>query len=171
MSIILIGYRGCGKSTIGRKLADRLWRKFVDTDDLIVKKAGKSIKDIFAQDGEEKFRDLEEQVIAEITLLKDHVIALGGGAVLRQSNRDALQGHGHKVIYLKCDPKVLHDRIHADPKTAATRPNLTQLGGGIEEIQKLLEAREPLYRQIKTAELDVTRITPDQALIYIARLV
>src|ERR1051325_5153600 len=114
MSIVLIGYRGSGKSTIGRKLADRLWLKFVDTDDLIIKKAGKAIKDIFAQDGEEKFRDLEEQTIAEVAQLKDHVIALGGSAVLREANRTALTTQGHKIVYLKCDPQILHQRIHAD---------------------------------------------------------
>ena len=171
MSIFLMGYRGCGKSTIGRKLADRLWLKFVDTDDLISKKAGKTIKEIFAQEGEEKFRDLEAETIAEVTQLKDHVIALGGGAILRPANRDALQNRGHKIIYLKCEPAVLHQRIHADPKTAATRPDLTHLAGSVEEIQKLLEVREPLYRQMKTAELEVTRLTVDEAIAYITRLV
>ena len=65
MSIFLIGYRGSGKTTIGRRLADQLWQKFVDVDELIVAKAGKSIKDIFEHDGEPAFRDLEEQVVKE----------------------------------------------------------------------------------------------------------
>jgi shikimate kinase len=171
MSIVLIGYRGSGKSTIGRKLADRMWLKFVDTDDLIVKKAGKSIKDIFATEGEEKFRDLEQQIVCEALSLQDHVIALGGGAILRPASRDAIKSAGHKIIYLKCDPEVLNRRIHGDPKTAATRPPLSSIGGGLEEIKTLLAIREPLYRELKTAELDVTHLTPDQALVYIARLV
>jgi shikimate kinase len=170
MSIFLMGYRGSGKTTIGRKLADRLWQTFVDTDELIVRKASKSIKEIFAQDGEPAFRDLESEIIREVALLDDHVIALGGGAVLRPENRAALKKDGHKVIYLKCDPDVMLKRIQADAATTDTRPNLTTLGGGIEEIRKLLAEREPVYRETMTAELDVTHLSPEDAVVYIVRL-
>src|SRR5579863_8452163 len=170
MSIVLIGYRGSGKTTIGKRLADRLWQPFVDVDDLIVQRAGKSIKDIFEQDGEPAFRELEETAVNEACVLAEHVISLGGGAVLREANRQALAQSAHHVVYLKCEPAELHKRIHADPATAAMRPILTHLGGGLEEITKLIKEREPLYRQVKTAELDVTNLTPEDAVVYIVRL-
>ena len=170
MSILLIGYRGSGKTTIGKRLADRLWQPFVDTDELIVRKAGKNIKQIFEEQGEAAFRDLEEQAVKEAVSLSEHVISLGGGSVLREANRQAIKNSGRPVIYLKCEPAELHKRIHADPATAETRPGLTHLGGSLEEITKLLTDREPLYREVKTAELDVTRLTPEDACVYIVRL-
>jgi shikimate kinase len=170
MSVFLIGYRGSGKSTIGRLLADRLWQTFLDSDELIVKQAGKSIKEIFASEGEPGFRDRESAVVRELAMLSDHVIALGGGAVLREENRNVLRKDGHKIIYLRCEAAELHRRIHADPQTAANRPALTGLGGGIEEIERLLGEREPIYRACMTAELDVTNLSPEEATVYIARL-
>ena len=170
MSTVLIGYRGSGKTTIGKRLADRLWQPFVDVDDLIVKRAGKSIKEIFEQNGEPAFRDTEAAVVKEVCKLAEHVIGLGGGTLGRDENRKAIKEAGHKIIYLKCDPAVLHKRIQADPQSAATRPNLTELGGGIEEIRKMLAEREPMYRQVMNAELDVSNLTPEEAVVYITRL-
>jgi shikimate kinase len=170
MSIVLIGYRGSGKTTIGRKLADRLWQKLVDTDKLVVEKAGKNIREIFEQDGEARFRDLEAEAVKDALARKEVVISLGGGAVLREENRAAIKASGHKVVYLRCTPEVLHQRIQADTETAAMRPNLTHLGGGVEEIEKVLAEREPLYRSLMTAELDVTNLSVADAVVYIVRL-
>ena len=170
MSIVLIGYRGSGKSTIGYKLANRLWQEVVDTDALIVKKAGKTIAEIFEQDGEQRFRDLETEVVKEVAKLQDVVISLGGGAVVREENRRALKEAGHKIVYLKCDPEVLLQRIQSDAATSMSRPNLTNLFGGIEEIEKVLAAREPIYRELMTAELDVTNLSVEDAVVYIVRL-
>lgn len=170
MSIVLLGYRGSGKSTVGKRLADRLWLKFVDTDELVVRKAGASIKDIFAHQGEAAFRDLETQVVEEVSKLEDHVIALGGGAVLREENRRVLKAAGLKLIFLRCEPDELVKRINSDPMTGETRPDLTDLGGGIEEVRKLLLTREPVYRSVMTAELDVTHLSPQDAVVYITRL-
>jgi shikimate kinase len=170
MSVFLIGYRGSGKSTVGRRLADRLWQTFLDSDDLVVKQAGTSIREIFDAEGEAGFRNRESIVVRELAMLADHVVALGGGAVLREENRAAIRDGGHKVIYLRCDPQELHKRIHADPQTAATRPALTSLGGGIDEIRRLLAEREPIYRACMTAELDVTSLSPEDATVYIARM-
>lgn len=170
MSTFLIGYRGCGKTTIGQKLADRLWQTFVDTDALIVRQAGRSIREIFQQQGEAAFRDLESDVVRQVATLDEHVIALGGGAVLREQNRQAMKQDRHRIIYLRCDPEVLHQRIHADAATAEMRPSLTKFGGGIDEIRALLAEREPVYRQTMTAELDVTHLSPEEAVVYIVRL-
>jgi shikimate kinase len=170
MSTVLIGYRGSGKTTIGKRLADRLWQSFVDTDERVVARAGKSIKEIFAQDGEPRFRELEAEAVREALGLQDHVIALGGGTTMRPETREALKKSGHRVVYLKCAPEVLHQRIAQDPETAASRPNLTSLGGGVDEIAKVLDEREPVYRQVMHAELDVTHLTPEEAVVYIVRL-
>ena len=170
MSVALIGYRGSGKTTIGKRLADRLWQKFVDTDDLIVKKAGKDIRAIFEECGEAGFRELEAEAVAEACKLTDHVIALGGGAVLREENRQRIKEAGLKVIYLRCEVKELARRIEADPTTATSRPGLTPLGGGIEEVTKVLAEREPIYRSVMTAELDVTHLSPQDAVVYVTRL-
>ncbi len=170
VSTILIGYRGSGKTTIGRKLADHLWQNFIDTDDIIVRTAGRSIAEIFASDGEGKFREMETAAVREAAALAEHVVALGGGAPMRPENRDAIKSGGHRVIYLKCEPAVLWQRIQADPATATHRPNLTEYGGGEEEIRKLLEQREPIYRQMADAELEVTNLTPEEAMVYVVRL-
>ncbi|MDB5357403.1 MAG: shikimate kinase [Phycisphaerales bacterium] len=170
MGIGLIGYRGCGKTTVGRKLADRLWQECADTDELIVRRAGKSIKEIFDSDGEAVFRDIESAVVEEVSGHGDLVISLGGGALDREANRAAFTKGGHKLIYLKCEPAELLRRIGADPQSAECRPNLTSLGGGIEEIKALLARREPAWRSVMTAELDVTSLTPEEAVVYIVRL-
>ena len=170
MSVALIGYRGSGKSSVGKRLADRLWQPFVDTDELVVAKAGKSIRDIFAQQGEAGFRDLESEVVAEVCKTPEQVIALGGGAVLREENCAAIKAAGLKVIYLKCEPEELARRIAADPTSDTSRPALTDLGGGIEEIRKVLAEREAIYRSVMTGELDVTHLTPQDAVVYITRL-
>src|SRR5437870_1733616 len=121
MSVFLIGYRGSGKTTVGRRLADRLWQPFVDADERIVRETGKSIREIFEQDGEEAFRDLESKVVRDLAQLSDHVVALGGGALGREENRRVLKEAGHKLIYLRCEPQELLRRIQADPDTAANR--------------------------------------------------
>jgi shikimate kinase len=109
--------------------------------------------------------------VTDVLKLSDHVISLGGGAPMREENRDAIKRSGHPTIYLKCEPAVLHERITADAATAENRPALTSLGGSAEEIQQLLDVREPVYRQTMTAELEVTNQSIDDAVAWIARLV
>jgi len=155
---------------VGRRLADQLWQPFVDVDDLIVARAGKTIREIFAESGEDAFRDLESLALADALGRADHVIALGGGALVREQNRAHFASGQHKVVYLRCDPEELHRRITADPATAASRPSLTRLAGSVEEIRQLLAAREPVYRLLCTAELDVTGLSPEEAAVRVVRL-
>jgi shikimate kinase len=170
MSIVLAGYRGSGKTTVGRLLAHALKRPFVDCDELIVLRAGKSIREIFDQQGEAAFRRLESQVVGELAALDDQVIALGGGALGSDQNRKAIADAGHRVIYLRCQPPELLRRIAADAATSDNRPSLTDLGGGLAEIEVLLAQREPIYRSAMTHELDVTHLSPEQAVDHIVRI-
>jgi shikimate kinase len=171
MGIVLIGYRGSGKTTVGRLLAERLRKSFVDCDELIVTRAGRSIREIFLAEGEEAFRKMEMQAVTELCGMKDSVIAVGGGAMVREQNRRAMADADHQIIYLRCDPAELHRRIQADPATSDNRPNLTDLGGGIKEIEELLIEREPIYKALMSAELDVTRLTPRQAAEHLAKMI
>ena len=86
LNLILIGFRGTGKTTIGKMLAQRLGKEFVDADEYLEQKEGKTIKDIFAEGGEKLFREIETHVIAELCRLDDRVVATGGGAILREEN-------------------------------------------------------------------------------------
>ncbi len=169
--MLLLGYRGSGKTSVGRKLADRLWCDFVDIDEQIVLRAGKSIKEIFQTSGESAFRDLETSVLLDVIKRETDVISCGGGIILRDANRDAIKSSKLSRIYLRCDPEVLLKRIESDPTTAESRPALTRLGGSIEEVRSLLVEREPLYREVMTAELDVTNLDIDEAVIRVAKLV
>lgn len=160
MNLFLIGYRGCGKTTVAQELARRLGWKWVDADVELEKRAGKSIKQIFAESGELAFRDLESAVVADLAGRERQIIALGGGAILREQNRQALAGRG-LVIWLHASPETLFARISADPTTGERRPNLTA-GGGLEEIRTLLDQRTPLYRQCADLIVDADRQVPEE---------
>jgi shikimate kinase len=161
MNVCLIGYRGCGKSTVARLVAEQLGWPWLDADDLVESRAGKSIKQIFADAGEKAFRDLESAVVAELARGDEHVVALGGGAVLREHNRLALLAAGGFVVWLKASPETLFARIEADPATAERRPNLTAQGG-VAEIRSLLDERTPLYRLCSGLVVDAERHSPSE---------
>lgn len=162
MILALIGYRGSGKTTIGRLLAERLQLPLVDTDELIVARAGKTIREIFAQDGEITFRDFESQVVADVCRKGNRVISFGGGAMDREINRQVAAEADIRIVYLRCEPAELLRRIRSDPLTAANRPNLTALAGGIDEINVVLARREPIWRKICRAEVEVGGRTPEE---------
>jgi shikimate kinase len=143
-SLFLIGYRGTGKSTVGRLLADRLGRPLVDSDALIEAAAGCSIAELFARAGEAAFRDLEEAVLADVCRQPGRVVATGGGVVLREANRRRLREAG-LVAWLTADAETIAERLAGDPSTADRRPALTS--GGRAEVEALLRQREPLYRE------------------------
>src|SRR5262249_43218407 len=108
--IFLIGLRGSGKTTVGPILADRLGLPFRDADVLIELRAGRSIREIFASDGESAFRDLEEQMLNELIAGGPAVIATGGGVVLRETNRTRMRAAG-RIVWLTADPEMLWSRM------------------------------------------------------------
>jgi shikimate kinase len=152
MNLLLIGYRGTGKSTVARLMAERLGWRWIDADIELESRAGKSIAAIFREDTEKAFRDLESEVLAKLIRMDEHVLALGGGVVLRAENRKLIKQAGG-VVWLTAGPQTIQTRIAEDPTTAARRPNLTA-SGGIEEIRALLAQREPLYRECATIQID-----------------
>ena len=160
-SFILIGYRGTGKTTVAHKLANRLGLPVFDSDPEIERQAGKSIANIFSQDGESAFRDWEESVIAEI-LARSHplVLATGGGAILRASTRERLRQSG-RVIWLTATPETILHRITNDAATATMRPNLTSLPMR-EEIVTVLERRKPFYAEAAHEIIDTDTRTVEE---------
>ena len=158
MNIILIGFRGSGKSVIGRELALRLALPFVDTDDEVERAAGRTIAEIFASDGEAAFRKLEVEAVLAACSRDNHVIAVGGGAVENAVLAAAMRQCG-AVVFLNAPAEVLHERIEADSATEVRRPALTATGGlaGVEEV---LARRLPLYRETAHLEIDTSDADP-----------
>jgi shikimate kinase len=161
MNLLLIGYRGTGKSTVGHLVASQLGMPFVDADEELEGRAGRSIREIFASGGEAAFRELEAVVVGDLLAGDKRVVALGGGAVLRAENRAAIQAAHNAVVWLQATAATLNHRISADTTTSQRRPNLTQ-AGGLQEIQRLLAVREPLYRECAKFAVDTEGKTPEQ---------
>ncbi|MGE3180472.1 MAG: shikimate kinase [Phycisphaerae bacterium] len=146
--VALIGLRGAGKSAVGRALAAVLHWDFVDTDERVEQRAGKSIAAIFAENGEAYFRELESAVLRDVlTPRRPCVLSLGGGAILREENRDLLQATC-RVVLLTAPAQVLAARIAADGATAAQRPALTSCDSLVEELQTLWRRREQHYHAV-----------------------
>jgi shikimate kinase len=159
MVVTLIGYRGSGKTAVAAPLAARLGWEWADADALIEERAGRTIREIFAADGEPAFRALERDVMAELLARDRLVVAAGGGAVLNPDTRREMQ-EGGPVVWLKADASILEQRIRDDALTAARRPPLTALVGR-GEIESLLRIREPLYRECATFSIDAGRLGVD----------
>ena len=150
--VFLIGYRGTGKSAVARELAGRLGYDWVDADDEVERRAGMSIAAMFAEDGEPAFRDLEARVVTQLCGRRRAVVALGGGAVLREENRQAIRAAG-PVVWLTATVDTVIERMAADETTAGRRPSLTKAGGR-QEVETVLAQRTPLYRVCATLVVD-----------------
>ena len=144
MNIVLIGFRGTGKSTVGKLLAKRLERDFIDSDNYIESSTGKTIKSIFEEDGEDSFRKIEAGIIAELSKVDNKVISAGGGAVLKEENVRNLKDNGFLVL-LEATPEIIHNRITQDKKTTQQRPSLTDKKP-LDEIKHLIAKREHTYK-------------------------
>ena len=159
MNPALIGYRASGKTVVGMLLAEMLGFECVDADVVLVERAGCSIADIFANQGEEAFRDLESEVIDSITQRKDVVLSLGGGAILRERNRELIVSRCSPVTWLQATVETIAARIDADAVSKSQRPNLTGKGG-VEEIREVLKFRTPLYESCASLLLDTENKAP-----------
>ncbi len=154
-NIALVGFMGAGKTDVGKLLAKKLDRKFIEMDSLIAQQAGKPIPDIFQQDGEIAFRELEIEVTKKVALEKDSVIACGGGIVLNKINIDRLK-EAAVIVYLMVSPKTVLKRVSSAaekrPLLAVDNPTLT--------ISELLRFRRPFYERaaditVNTSKLDI----------------
>lgn len=141
--VVLVGLMGVGKSTIGRMLADRLHRPLLDTDQLIESATGRTVRQIFADDGEAAFRECETQaLLGALASETPAVIAAAGGVVLSAENRAALEASGAKVVWLSATPELLAQRTHR----GVHRPLLDadRLG----TLQRMANEREAMYREV-----------------------
>jgi shikimate kinase len=160
--LFLIGPRGSGKSTVARLLAERLGWEAVDADAELERRCGRSIRTVFAEEGEEGFRRHEADLLAELCRRERVVIATGGGVVLREENRDRLRLAG-KVAWLTADLDTLWQRISQDPSSGERRPRLSPgAADGRAELEELVRAREPLYRACADCVVDTTGRTPEE---------
>jgi len=170
MRLTLIGYRGSGKTSVAKALANRLGWSCVDADQVIEEQAGCTIREIFERHGEPYFRDLEERVLAELLgnggaesaeesgSRENRVISAGGGAILREATRQRMRNSG-PVIWLEASPAELIRRISADTASQTQRPELTNQGL-LGEVATVLENRLPLYQETATERISTEGKSP-----------
>ncbi len=159
-NLALVGYRGTGKSTVARRLAVRLGWSSADTDDEVETRAGATIAQLFATQGEAAFRSLESAVLAEWAARPRVVLATGGGVVMAAANRSVLATMG-AVVWLSASPEVLLERLTTDAATATRRPRLT--GAEPEqELRRLLAERAAWYAATADFSIDTSQLDPDE---------
>jgi len=153
-NIALIGFMGTGKTAVGQLLAKKLGRSFVELDSLIEQKAGKSIPDIFHQDGEAAFRELEIEVTKEVSKDRNLVIACGGGIVLNKINIDRLRENA-RIIYLTASPGVILKRVANEE---GQRP-LLEVENPTLAIREMLRFRKPFYERAADITIDTSKLS------------
>ncbi len=159
MNIYLVGYRGSGKTTLGKSLAARIGWRFIDSDDEIIKSSGMTIREMVDSEGWSVFRERECRMIELIAGIQKCVVATGGGAVLNPGNISKIKASG-KVIWLKTNPETIKARLLKDTNTKELRPSLTEKDFDTEIVETLKE-REPLYKKAMDVEIDTDNIDID----------
>lgn len=157
MNLVLIGYRGTGKSTVGALLAERLGMRYVGMDSEIAKRAKMSIPEIVAAYGWNKFRDLETELTKELTRQDGLIIDAGGGVIERQENVTELQVNS-RIFWLHASVDTITSRIQGD----SSRPALTSGKTFVEEVAEVLAKREPVYRAAADHGIDTENASPGQ---------
>lgn len=158
-NIILTGFMGSGKTSVGIRLSYSLRRTMIDTDKWIEKNQGMTVSEIFAEEGEEAFRNMETKCLRELLKTTDHqIISVGGGLPVREENRQLLSRLG-RVFYLKASPETIYERL----KTDTTRP-LLQVADPLAQIKRLSEAREEAYASCADVVVDVSERSFDEIL-------
>lgn len=165
MNIVLIGYRGTGKSHVGRLLAEKLSFPYVSIDKAIVSRAGMSISEIVSQFGWQGFRDRESLEVREISVWDSIVIDTGGGVIERPENIEALRENGC-LVWLKASVPTIVNRIEG----GSDRPALTDGKNFTEEVSEVLERRTPHYRNAATHEIDTDGLAPEEIAAQIVML-
>jgi len=164
--VVLVGMMGAGKTTIGRALAAHLQRPFVDSDQLIEATTGRTVREIWEEDGEPAFRVLETRALVDaLSEPEPLVIAAAGGTVLRQENRDALERAHALVVWLRADPGALSQRV----TTHGHRPLLD--GDPEAAMRRLLPEREHFYAEVAHAVVDTGAASPDDVLLEVLAVV
>jgi shikimate kinase len=152
MNIVLIGYRCTGKTTIGKKVAEVLGIPFYDTDELVERQSGRTIREIIEASGWQTFRNEEKAVIKTLSKQNDCVIALGGGAVLDEANVRGLKPGGF-FVWLIADVETIVRRMKDDAKSITQRPALSD-SGMYEEVDRILMERYPIYKSAADMSVD-----------------
>lgn len=163
MIISLIGYRGTGKTSLAPRLAAHFGWPWIDADVELERRAGRSIRAIFADGGEPEFRRLERTLLAELLAGDRLVLATGGGAILNPDTRRELKAAG-PVVWLQASPSVIVERVNRDATTAERRPALTNAATQLQEIESVLAFREPLYRETASIVVDTESLPVDELL-------
>ena len=152
-SIALIGFMGTGKTVVGKALAEKLGKEFIELDSLIEQKAGKTIPEIFQQDGEIAFREREIEITKQISGKKNAIIACGGGIVLNKINIDLLSQEC-VIVYLTASPSAILKRTRGDE---SERP-LLKAPDKISHVKELLKLRQPFYERAADIKINTTRL-------------
>lgn len=161
MNIVLIGYRCSGKTAVGRILADELHMNFADTDLLIEVEAGENIEAIIKTKSWDHFRNLESDVIVRVSEKDNHVIATGGGVVVKKKNVKALKKDGW-VVWLDAQPDVLKERMEKELHSGNIRPSLTG-ADPLAEIEEVMNTRRSMYQEAGDFVVDTTRLSETEA--------
>jgi len=160
MNIYLIGYRGVGKSSVGRSLAPGLGRHFIDTDTELAAQAGMTISEYVEHMGWAAFRKMERSVVQQVCKQDMQVVATGGGIVLDPQNTQSMRNTG-LVVWLKASPATIRERLLSDRQSEQTRPALSAKGS-MNEIEEILNQRTPYYEQAMDLSIETDGLSVEQ---------